>query len=123
MPVRGDAPLIEIKSRALRHVVQRAFEAFQAGLAHGASRTAPLRLVADNRYEISDCTFRNDEYQQLDWNGGRKAGNLLDENDKVQTASHDDRDRQRRQLRDPLRPDGQTNSIDWCWMTLSAKFR
>lgn len=49
--------------------------------------TFPLRLDADKRYGISGCSFRDDKFDQLSWRGdSEKAGNLIDKNDKVQTA-------------------------------------
>jgi hypothetical protein len=50
--------------------------------------TAPLQLVADPRYQISQCTFTNDTQSQLSWNGGNRAGSIVDANEHVEDAEY-----------------------------------
>lgn len=51
--------------------------------------TAPIQLVADPRYQISDHTFTNDTQHQLSWSGnGNRAGAIIDANNQVETAAY-----------------------------------
>lgn len=51
--------------------------------------TAPIRLTADQRYRIADCTFKDDPQHQLSWNGnGQRAGSIVDANTQVETAEY-----------------------------------
>ena len=50
--------------------------------------TAQIQLTADNRYQISGCTFRDDPFNQLSWNGSGRAGTLVDANTSVETAKY-----------------------------------
>lgn len=50
--------------------------------------TAQIQLTADNRYQISNCTFRDDPFNQLSWNGSGRAGTLVDANTSVETAKY-----------------------------------
>ena len=51
--------------------------------------TAPLQLVADQRYQISGHNFFNDTNNQLTWAGnGNRAGNIIDANSAVETAEY-----------------------------------
>lgn len=50
--------------------------------------TAPIQLDADQRYQIGDCTFTGDPGNQLSWNGGGRAGTIIDSNTQVETAKY-----------------------------------
>jgi hypothetical protein len=51
--------------------------------------TAPLQLVADQRYQISGHNFFNDTNNQLSWNGnGNRAATIIDANNAVETAEY-----------------------------------
>ena len=51
--------------------------------------TAPLQLVADQRYQISGHNFFNDPNNQLTWSGnGNRAGTIIDANSAVETAEY-----------------------------------
>ena len=50
--------------------------------------TAQVQLTADNRYQISGCSFRDDPFNQLSWNGSGRAGTLVDANTSVETAKY-----------------------------------
>jgi len=51
--------------------------------------SAPLQLIADQRYQISDHTFTNDSKNQLSWSGnGNRAGTIIDANNQVETAEY-----------------------------------
>ncbi|HEU0307251.1 MAG TPA: hypothetical protein VFR30_09825 [Lysobacter sp.] len=51
--------------------------------------TAPLQLVADQRYQISGHNFFNDTNNQLSWNGnGNRAASIIDANNAVETAEY-----------------------------------
>ena len=51
--------------------------------------TAPLQLIADQRYQITDHQFFNDTYNQLSWSGNSgRAGNIIDANSHVETAEY-----------------------------------
>ncbi len=51
--------------------------------------TAPVQLIADQRYQISGHTFTNDTQSQLSWSGnGNRAGNIIDANNQVETAEY-----------------------------------
>lgn len=50
--------------------------------------TAQLQLVADNRYRIADCSFQDDVNNQLSWNGGGRAGTIVDLNTEVASAKY-----------------------------------
>ena len=50
--------------------------------------TAPLQLIADQRYQISACTFSGDTQHQMTWNGSSRAGNIVDENSAVENAEY-----------------------------------
>lgn len=51
--------------------------------------TAPLRLNADQRYQIAGCAFKDDAENQLTWNGQSPyAGSIIDANTKVETAKY-----------------------------------
>ena len=51
--------------------------------------TAPLQLVADNRYQISGVNFLNDPLNQLSWNGSStRAGAIVDANTQVENAEY-----------------------------------
>jgi hypothetical protein len=51
--------------------------------------TAPVQLVADPRYQISDHNFFHDDFNQLTWAGnGNRAGNIIDANNHVETAEY-----------------------------------
>lgn len=51
--------------------------------------TAPIRIVADARYDITSCSFQNDVANQLTWNGSStKAGSIVDANTAVENAEY-----------------------------------
>lgn len=51
--------------------------------------TAPLRLVADQRYQITDVQFTSDTEDQLSWQGNSgRAGTIVDANTKVELAEY-----------------------------------
>jgi hypothetical protein len=51
--------------------------------------TAPLQLIADQRYQISSCDFIGDTQNQLTWNGtSARAGSIVDANTAVETAEY-----------------------------------
>jgi len=51
--------------------------------------TAPLQLVADNRYQIAGINFLDDPLNQLSWNGSSgRAGSIVDLNTQVETAEY-----------------------------------
>lgn len=50
--------------------------------------TAPLQLIADPRYQIDTCNFVNDDQHQLSWNGGQRAGSIVDANTQIETAKY-----------------------------------
>lgn len=51
--------------------------------------TAPVQLIADQRYQISDHTFTDDDQHQLSWSGnGNRAGAIIDANTQVETAEY-----------------------------------
>lgn len=51
--------------------------------------TAPVQLIADQRYQISGHNFLNDTQNQLSWSGnGNRAGNIIDANSQVETAEY-----------------------------------
>lgn len=54
--------------------------------------TAPVRLTADPRYQLSDtnpCVFTDDSKSQLTWNGQSSyAGSIVDANTAVETAKY-----------------------------------
>lgn len=51
--------------------------------------TAPVRIVADGRYDITNCTFTGDGADQLTWNGNStKAGSIVDANTAVENAKY-----------------------------------
>jgi hypothetical protein len=51
--------------------------------------TAPVQLIADQRYQISGHNFFNDTNNQLSWTGnGNRAGNIIDANSQVETAEY-----------------------------------
>jgi hypothetical protein len=51
--------------------------------------TAPVRIVADQRYDITNCTFTGDGASQLTWNGNStKAGSIVDANTAVENAEY-----------------------------------
>jgi hypothetical protein len=51
--------------------------------------TAPVQLIADQRYQISGHNFFNDTQNQLSWSGnGNRAGNIIDANSQVETAEY-----------------------------------
>lgn len=51
--------------------------------------TAPLRIVADPRYNITSCNFSGDGASQLTWNGNStKAGSIVDANTAVENAEY-----------------------------------
>ena len=51
--------------------------------------TAPLQLIADQRYQISGHNFFNDTNNQLSWSGnGNRAGAIIDANSQVETAEY-----------------------------------
>jgi hypothetical protein len=51
--------------------------------------TAPIRLTADQRYQIQGVTFMNDTEHQLTWAGdGNRAGSIIDANTTVETAKY-----------------------------------
>lgn len=51
--------------------------------------TAPIHLIADQRYQISTCNFFNDTNNQLTWAGnGNRAGSIVDVNSQVETAKY-----------------------------------
>jgi hypothetical protein len=51
--------------------------------------TAPLQLVADQRYQINQCSFQNDTQNQLSWNGqSPRAGSIVDANVHVEDAEY-----------------------------------
>ena len=56
----------------------------------GQSRdTAPLQLVADQRYQINSCEFTDYTQNQLSWSGnGNRAGSIIDPNSQVETAKY-----------------------------------
>lgn len=50
---------------------------------------APVRIVADPRYNITSCSFQNDNANQLTWNGNStKAGTITDTNSAVENAEY-----------------------------------
>ena len=50
--------------------------------------TAPIQLDADQRYQMGDCVFSDDFNNQLSWNGGARAGTIVDSNTQVETAKY-----------------------------------
>jgi len=51
--------------------------------------TAPLQMIADRRYQISNVQFFDDPNSQLTWNGNSAyAGSIVDANTKVETAKY-----------------------------------
>lgn len=51
--------------------------------------TAPIRLVADQRYQINGVNFVRDNTHQLSWQGdGNRAGSIVDENTSVEDAKY-----------------------------------
>ncbi|GAB3362870.1 hypothetical protein GCM10027431_01470 [Lysobacter rhizosphaerae] len=51
--------------------------------------TAPLQLIADQRYQISGHNFFNDTNNQLSWNGNSgRAATIIDANSHVETAEY-----------------------------------
>ena len=51
--------------------------------------TAPLRLVADQRYQNDTCHFHDDTQSQLSWQGASPyAGSIIDVNNQVETAEY-----------------------------------
>lgn len=51
--------------------------------------TAPIQLVADQRYRIESCNFTGDSKSQLSWNGNSpRAGSITDVNEQVETAEY-----------------------------------
>lgn len=51
--------------------------------------TAPLQLIADQRYQIDSCTFKDDPNSQLTWTGSSsRAGNIVDANTQVENAEY-----------------------------------
>ena len=51
--------------------------------------TAPLRLIADQRYQISGCTFTGDTKAQMTWNGAsNRNGSIVDANSAVENAEY-----------------------------------
>jgi hypothetical protein len=51
--------------------------------------TAPLQLVADRRYQITNCTFKDDIKSQLSWTGNSPyAGTIVDANNQVENAKY-----------------------------------
>jgi hypothetical protein len=51
--------------------------------------TAPLQLVADNRYQIAGINFLDDPLNQLSWNGSSgRAGSIVDQNTQVENAEY-----------------------------------
>lgn len=51
--------------------------------------TAPIQLIADQRYQISGHNFLNDTHNQLSWSGnGNRAGTIIDENSQVESAEY-----------------------------------
>jgi hypothetical protein len=48
---------------------------------------AQVRIVADQRYDITNCTFTGNGASQLTWNGNStKAGSIVDFNMSVENA-------------------------------------
>ncbi len=47
-----------------------------------------VRMVADKRYQIRDCTFTDDPARQLDFNGSGNAGVILDKNTETLDAKY-----------------------------------
>jgi len=51
--------------------------------------TAPIRLTADQRYQIDSVDFVDDDQHQLTWEGsGNRAGTIIDANTMVETAEY-----------------------------------
>ena len=51
--------------------------------------TAPLQLIADQRYQISGHNFFNDTNNQLSWSGNSgRAATIIDANSHVETAEY-----------------------------------
>lgn len=51
--------------------------------------TAPLQLVADNRYQIAGINFLDDPLNQLSWNGSSgRAGSIVDQNTQIENAEY-----------------------------------
>jgi hypothetical protein len=51
--------------------------------------TAPLQLIADNRYQIAGINFLDDPLNQLSWNGSSgRAGSIIDQNTQVENAEY-----------------------------------
>ncbi len=50
--------------------------------------TAPIRLTADQRYQIANCNFSDDPQHQLSWVGSGRAGTIIDANTQVETAEY-----------------------------------
>ncbi|KGM53310.1 hypothetical protein N800_07930 [Lysobacter daejeonensis GH1-9] len=52
--------------------------------------TAPIQFASttDTRYQINSCVFTNDGQQQLTWNGGNRAGSIVDANTQVENAEY-----------------------------------
>lgn len=52
--------------------------------------TAPIQFATttDTRYQINSCVFINDNQQQLTWNGGNRAGTIVDANTQVENAEY-----------------------------------
>lgn len=50
--------------------------------------TAPIQLTADNRYQIANCSFSDDPFNQLSWNGSGRSGTITDANTAVETAKY-----------------------------------
>lgn len=50
--------------------------------------SAPIQLNADNRYQISGCSFSDDVNNQLSWNGAGRSGTIVDANTAVETAKY-----------------------------------
>jgi hypothetical protein len=51
--------------------------------------TAPIRMTADQRYQINAVNFVNDDQHQLTWAGnGNYGGSIVDANTQVETAKY-----------------------------------
>ena len=51
--------------------------------------TAPIQLIADQRYQISGHTFKDDTQNQFSWSGnGNRAGVIIDVNNAVENAEY-----------------------------------
>ena len=51
--------------------------------------TAPVQLIADQRYQISGHNFFHDDFNQLSWSGnGNRAGNIIDANSQIANAEY-----------------------------------